>query len=162
MKSHRRIAVLVALVTLLVAQAASAHAQTSDAPQGRIAGEVILGTDGATLGDDLVVDFIVLVGSEIGAALTALAPLGVAAFGINCATGPELMHEHLRYLSAHSPLPIFCQPNAGLPHVENDRAVYDLDPQGLRDALGVFVGEYGVSLIGGCCGTTPAHMAQVV
>ena len=103
-----------------------------------------------------------LVGSEIGAALTALAPLGIAAFGINCATGPEQMHEHLRYLSAHSPLPIICQPNAGLPRVENDRAVYDLDPQGLRDAHGVFVGEYGVSLIGGCCGTTPAHMAQVV
>ena len=71
MKSHRRIAVLVALVTLLVAQAASAHAQTSDAPQGRIAGEVILGTDGATLGDDLVVDFIVLVGSEIGGTVSA-------------------------------------------------------------------------------------------
>ena len=103
-----------------------------------------------------------LVGSEIGAAVTALAPLGIDALGINCATGPELMHEHLRYLSRYSPLPILCQPNAGLPRVENDQAVYDLSPAGLRDAHRTFVGEYGVALIGGCCGTTPAHMAAVV
>ena len=103
-----------------------------------------------------------LVGSEIGAAVTALAPLGIDALGINCATGPELMHEHLRYLSQYSPLPILCQPNAGLPRVENDQAVYDLSPAGLRDAHRTFVGEYGVALVGGCCGTTPAHMAAVV
>ena len=103
-----------------------------------------------------------LVGSEIGAAVTALAPLGIDALGINCATGPELMHEHLRYLSQYSPLPILCQPNAGLPRVENDLAVYDLSPAGLRDAHRTFVGEYGVALVGGCCGTTPAHMAAVV
>ena len=103
-----------------------------------------------------------LVGSEIGAAVAALVPLGIDALGINCATGPELMHEHLRYLSQYSPLPILCQPNAGLPRVENDQAVYDLTPEGLRDAHRTFVGEYGVSLIGGCCGTTPAHMAAVV
>jgi 5-methyltetrahydrofolate--homocysteine methyltransferase len=103
-----------------------------------------------------------LVGSEIGAALTALEPLGIDALGINCATGPDYMHEHLRYLSAHSRLPIICQPNAGLPRVENDRAAYDLTPSGLTDAHRVFVGEYGVSIIGGCCGTTPAHMAEVV
>ncbi|MCY3920309.1 MAG: methionine synthase, partial [Chloroflexi bacterium] len=101
-------------------------------------------------------------GSEIGAAVAALVPLGIDALGINCATGPELMHEHLRYLSQYSPLPILCQPNAGLPRVENDQAVYDLTPEGLRDAHRTFVGEYGVSLIGGCCGTTPAHMAAVV
>ena len=103
-----------------------------------------------------------LVGSEIGAAVTALAPLGIDALGINCATGPELMHEHLRYLSQYSPLPILCQPNAGLPRVENDQAVYDLTPEGLCDAHRSFVSEYGVALIGGCCGTTPAHMAAVV
>ncbi len=103
-----------------------------------------------------------LVGSEIGAAVAALAPLGIDALGINCATGPEFMHEHLRYLSRYSPLPILCQPNAGLPRVENDEAVYDLTPDALRDAHRTFVGEYGVSLIGGCCGTTPAHMAAVV
>ncbi len=103
-----------------------------------------------------------LVGSEIGAAVTALAPLGIDALGINCATGPELMHEHLRYLSQYSPLPILCQPNAGLPRVENDQAVYDLSPAGLRDAHRTFVAEYGVALVGGCCGTTPAHMAAVV
>ena len=103
-----------------------------------------------------------LVGSEVGAAVTSLTPLGIDALGVNCATGPDLMHEHLRYLSAHSPLPILCQPNAGLPRVEDDQAVYDLTPQGLVDAHRTFVGEYGVSLIGGCCGTTPAHMAAVV
>ena len=103
-----------------------------------------------------------LVGSEIGAAVTSLVPLGIDALGVNCATGPELMHEHLRYLSAYSALPILCQPNAGLPRVENDLAVYDLTPEGLADAHSTFVGEYGVSLVGGCCGTTPAHMRAVV
>ena len=103
-----------------------------------------------------------LMGSEIGAALTALEPLQIDLFGINCATGPDLMHEHLRYLRDSSPLPIIAQPNAGLPHLENDRAVYDLTPEQLRDAFGVFVREYGVSVIGGCCGTRPAHMQVVV
>ena len=103
-----------------------------------------------------------LVGSEIGAALTALAPLGIDALGLNCATGPDHMHEHLRYLSQASPLPILCQPNAGLPHVEDDRAVYDLTPEGLRAAHETFVREYGVSIVGGCCGTRPAHLAAVI
>ena len=103
-----------------------------------------------------------LVGSEIGAALTALAPLGIDVLGLNCATGPDHMHEHLRYLSRASPLPILCQPNAGLPHVEDDRAVYDLTPEGLRAAHETFVREYGVSIVGGCCGTRPAHLAAVI
>ncbi|MEE9278113.1 MAG: methionine synthase [Dehalococcoidia bacterium] len=103
-----------------------------------------------------------LVGSEIGAALTALEPLGIDALGINCATGPDLMHEHLRYLRDHSPLPIVVQPNAGLPRVEDGRAVYDLSAQALADAHTTFVHEYGASIIGGCCGTTPAHVKAVV
>lgn len=103
-----------------------------------------------------------LMGSEIGAALTALEPLRIDLFGINCATGPDLMHEHLRYLRDTAPLPIIVQPNAGLPRLENDRTVYDLTPEQLRDALSVFVREYGVSVIGGCCGTRPAHMQVVV
>jgi 5-methyltetrahydrofolate--homocysteine methyltransferase len=103
-----------------------------------------------------------LVGSEIGAALTALAPLDIDAFGINCATGPDLMHEHLRYLQHNSPIPILCQPNAGLPRLENGEAVYDLGPDHMLDAYKTFVRDYGVSIIGGCCGTTPDHMRAVV
>ena len=139
---------------LLQGKAAITGAQDAFAEAGREA-PILVSVTIETTGQ-------MLVGSEIGAALTALTPLGIDALGINCATGPEQMHEHLRHLSAHSPLPIICQPNAGLPHVENDLAVYDLDPQGLRAAHGVFVSEYGVSIIGGCCGTTPAHMARVV
>ena len=103
-----------------------------------------------------------LVGSEISAALTAFEPLGLDALGLNCATGPEMMHEHLRYLAAHSPLPIMVQPNAGLPRVENDQAVYDLSAQELVDAHRTFIGEYGARIVGGCCGTTPEHIAAVV
>ena len=103
-----------------------------------------------------------LIGAEIGAALTTLEPLGLDAFGINCATGPDFMYEHLRYLSQRSPLPILCQPNAGLPRTENDRAIYDLTPEGLVKAHTTFVRDYGVNIIGGCCGTTPAHLKAVV
>ena len=103
-----------------------------------------------------------LLGTEIGAALTALAPLGLTAFGLNCATGPELMHEHLRYLAEHSPMALMVQPNAGLPRVEDGRTVYGLTPEALVAAHTTFVRDYGARVIGGCCGTTPEHMRQVV
>ena len=103
-----------------------------------------------------------LMGTEIGAALTALAPMGLAAFGLNCATGPELMHEQLRYLAEHSPMPIMVQPNAGLPRMEDGQAVYGLTPEALVAEHTTFVREYGARVIGGCCGTTPEHMRQVV
>jgi 5-methyltetrahydrofolate--homocysteine methyltransferase len=102
-----------------------------------------------------------LLGSEIGAALTALEPLGIDLIGLNCATGPAEMSEHLRYLSQHARVPLSVMPNAGLPQLTADGAVYPLTPVELADALERFVTEYGVSLIGGCCGTTPEHIRVV-
>lgn len=103
-----------------------------------------------------------LLGSEIGAALTALEPLGIDMIGLNCATGPAEMSEHLRYLSRHSTVPVSCMPNAGLPVLGKDGAHYPLGPAELADAHETFIGEFGLSLIGGCCGTTPEHLRQVV
>ncbi|MFE5487952.1 methionine synthase [Streptomyces sp. NPDC056527] len=103
-----------------------------------------------------------LLGSEIGAALTALEPLGIDMIGLNCATGPAEMSEHLRYLARHSRIPLSCMPNAGLPVLGKNGAHYPLTPVELADAQETFVREYGLSLIGGCCGTTPEHLRQVV
>ncbi|MEV7872207.1 methionine synthase [Streptomyces sp. NPDC088124] len=103
-----------------------------------------------------------LLGSEIGAALTALEPLGIDMIGLNCATGPAEMSEHLRYLARHSRIPLSCMPNAGLPVLGKDGAHYPLTPSELADAQETFVREYGMSLVGGCCGTTPEHLRQVV
>lgn len=103
-----------------------------------------------------------LMGSEIGAALTALEPLGVDAIGLNCATGPAEMSEHLRHLSTHSSVTIACMPNAGLPVLTADGAHYPLTPAELATAHEQFVREFGLGLIGGCCGTTPEHLAAVV
>jgi 5-methyltetrahydrofolate--homocysteine methyltransferase len=103
-----------------------------------------------------------LLGSEIGAALTALQPLGVDAIGLNCATGPAEMSEHLRYLSRHARIPLSCMPNAGLPELTADGARYPLTPGQLADAHDSFTAEFGLALVGGCCGTTPEHMAAVV
>lgn len=102
-----------------------------------------------------------LVGSEIGAALTALAPLRLDGIGLNCATGPELMHEPLRFLAESSPLPLLCSPNAGLPHVEGGQTIYDLTPAELAEAHSSFIREYGVSIVGGCCGSTAEHVRAV-
>ncbi|WP_345800172.1 methionine synthase [Microbacterium sp. AZCO] len=103
-----------------------------------------------------------LMGSEIGAALTAIAPLGVDAIGLNCATGPAEMSEHLRHLSKHSPVPVACMPNAGLPVLTADGAHYPLSPDELAHAHEQFVREFGLGLVGGCCGTTPEHLKAVV
>ncbi|MGI5354285.1 methionine synthase [Streptomyces sp. CA-252508] len=103
-----------------------------------------------------------LLGSEIGAALTALEPLGIDMIGLNCATGPAEMSEHLRYLARHSRVPLSCMPNAGLPVLGKDGAHYPLTAPELADAQEAFVREYGLSLVGGCCGTTPEHLRQVV
>ncbi|HEX5596981.1 MAG TPA: methionine synthase [Micromonosporaceae bacterium] len=103
-----------------------------------------------------------LLGSEIGAALTALEPLGIDLIGLNCATGPAEMTEHLRYLSQHARIPLSVMPNAGLPQLMAEGARYPLTPDELVEALDRFVNEYGVSLVGGCCGTTPAHIEAVV
>ncbi|PGH51233.1 methionine synthase [Streptomyces sp. Ru87] len=103
-----------------------------------------------------------LLGSEIGAALTALEPLGIDMIGLNCATGPAEMSEHLRYLSRHARTPLSCMPNAGLPVLGKDGAHYPLTPAELADAHETFVTDYGMNLVGGCCGTTPEHLRQVV
>ena len=103
-----------------------------------------------------------LLGSEIGAALAALEPLGIDLIGLNCATGPAEMSEHLRYLAGHSPIALACMPNAGLPVLSGDGASYPLEPDGLADAHDSFTAEFGLALVGGCCGTTPDHLAAVV
>ncbi len=103
-----------------------------------------------------------LLGSEIGAALTALEPLGIDLIGLNCATGPAEMSEHLRHLSKHARVRLGVMPNAGLPELGPNGATYPLGPADLATALASFVREYGTSLIGGCCGTTPEHIKAVV
>ncbi|HVQ22672.1 MAG TPA: homocysteine S-methyltransferase family protein, partial [Candidatus Saccharimonadia bacterium] len=103
-----------------------------------------------------------LMGSEIGAALTALEPLSLDLIGLNCATGPAEMSEHLRYLAKHARIGLSAMPNAGLPQLTSDGAYYPLTPGELADAHENFVREYGLSLVGGCCGTTPEHLRQVV
>ncbi|MFF3223829.1 methionine synthase [Nocardia suismassiliense] len=102
-----------------------------------------------------------LVGSEIGAALTALEPLGIDMIGLNCATGPAEMSEHLRHLSRHAQIPVSVMPNAGLPVLGANGADYPLTPEELAVALSGFVSEFGLALVGGCCGTTPEHIRQV-
>jgi 5-methyltetrahydrofolate--homocysteine methyltransferase len=103
-----------------------------------------------------------LLGTEIGAALTALEPLGIDMIGLNCATGPSEMSEHLRYLAAHSRVPLSCMPNAGLPQLTSEGAYYPVTPDELADAQETFAGEFGLAMAGGCCGTTPEHLAAVV
>ncbi len=103
-----------------------------------------------------------LLGSEIGAALTALQPLGIDLIGLNCATGPTEMSEHLRYLSQNARVPLSVMPNAGLPELTATGARYPLRPDELGEAMRWFVTEYGARLVGGCCGTTPEHIAKVV
>ncbi|MGH3672814.1 MAG: methionine synthase [Pseudonocardiaceae bacterium] len=102
-----------------------------------------------------------LLGTEIGAALIALEPLGIDLIGLNCATGPAEMSEHLRQLAKHSRIPLSVMPNAGLPQLGKDGAVYPLTPDELASALAGFVTEFGVRLVGGCCGTTGQHIAAV-
>ncbi|MEJ5867872.1 methionine synthase [Pseudokineococcus sp. 5B2Z-1] len=103
-----------------------------------------------------------LLGSEIGAALTALAALGVDGIGLNCATGPAEMGEHLRHLARHAAVPVTAMPNAGLPQLSKDGAYYPLSPDELAEAHDRFTREFGLALVGGCCGTTPEHLRQVV
>ena len=103
-----------------------------------------------------------LMGTEIGAALTAILGYDIQAFGLNCATGPEPMDEHLRYLQENSPLPISVMPNAGLPRMVDGQAYFPLQPSELAEWHYRFVTERGARLLGGCCGTTPEHLKQVV
>jgi 5-methyltetrahydrofolate--homocysteine methyltransferase len=99
-----------------------------------------------------------LVGTEIGAALAILEPYAIDILGLNCATGPDKMKEHIKYLSEHSPFIISCVPNAGLPENVGGKAHYRLTPLELKMALMHFIEDLGVQIIGGCCGTTFEHI----
>src|SRR5271166_1369810 len=103
-----------------------------------------------------------LLGTEIGAALTALEPFDVDILGLNCATGPKEMNDAVRYLALNSTKEISILPNAGLPFNEGGHAVYKLTPAELAEYHKHFVQDYGVRIVGGCCGTTPAHLKAVV
>ncbi len=103
-----------------------------------------------------------LLGTEIGAALTALAPYDVDVIGMNCATGPREMNDAVRHLCHNSTKHVSVLPNAGLPQNVGGRAVYGLTPDELAEFHTLFVKDYGVRIVGGCCGTTPAHIKAVV
>jgi 5-methyltetrahydrofolate--homocysteine methyltransferase len=103
-----------------------------------------------------------LLGTEIGGALTALEPLDIDIIGMNCATGPAEMNDAVRYLGFNSTKEISVLPNAGLPQNEGGHAVYKLKPEELAQYHKHFVQDYGVRVVGGCCGTTPEHLQAVV
>jgi 5-methyltetrahydrofolate--homocysteine methyltransferase len=103
-----------------------------------------------------------LLGTEISAALTSLEPYDIDVIGINCATGPKEMSEHVRTLVESSPKPVFVMPNAGIPENVGGHAQYHLSPEEMTQYLSHFVKDLGVSVVGGCCGTTPEHIRQVV
>ena len=103
-----------------------------------------------------------LLGTEIGAALTALELLDCDLIGLNCATGPKEMNDAVRYLGLNSTKPISVLPNAGLPFNDRGNTVYKLTPESLAEYHKHFVHDYGVRVVGGCCGTTPEHLKAVV
>ncbi len=104
-----------------------------------------------------------LLGTDIGAVLTTLQALDVDVIGLNCSTGPEDMRDAIRYLGEYSPLPVHCIPNAGIPiQGPNGETVFPEQPEPLAAVLGEYVERYGVSIVGGCCGTTPAHISAIV
>ncbi|MBA2340685.1 MAG: homocysteine S-methyltransferase family protein, partial [Pyrinomonadaceae bacterium] len=103
-----------------------------------------------------------LMGTEIGAALTALEPFPIDVVGMNCATGPKEMAENVRYLCENSPFPVSVIPNAGIPENVGGHAHYKETPASLSADLLHFARDYGVSIVGGCCGTTPAHLKAIV
>nr|WP_088893605.1 methionine synthase [Leptolyngbya ohadii] len=102
-----------------------------------------------------------LVGSDVAAMLSILEPYPIDVLGLNCATGPDRMAEHIKYLSQHSPFVVSCIPNAGIPENVGGHAHYKLTPMELRMALTRFVEDLGVQVIGGCCGTKPEHIQQL-
>jgi len=101
-----------------------------------------------------------LLGTDIGAALAILEPLGIDVIGLNCSTGPDYMREPIRYLTSHTRLPVSAIPNAGLPLNVDGQAVYPMQPVPMAEMLAAFVTEFGCNIIGGCCGTTPEHIRE--
>src|ERR687884_809143 len=104
-----------------------------------------------------------LLGTDISAVLATLEALEVDVIGLNCSTGPEDMRDAIRFLGEHSPLPVHCIPNAGLPLQGPDgETIFPEQPDPLANTLQEFVERYGINIVGGCCGTTPAHIAAIV
>ena len=103
-----------------------------------------------------------LLGTDAAAVLAILESLHVDVIGFNCSTGPEHMREPIRYITAHTALPVACIPNAGLPINVEGRAHYPLEPVPMATELASFVSEYGVSIVGGCCGSTTEHIRELV
>jgi 5-methyltetrahydrofolate--homocysteine methyltransferase len=104
-----------------------------------------------------------LLGTDVSSALTTLEALGVDALGLNCSTGPEDMRDAIRFLGEHASVPVHCIPNAGLPlQGPNGETIFPEEPGPLATVLGDYVERYGVGIVGGCCGTTPAHIAAIV
>ena len=103
-----------------------------------------------------------LLGTDISSVLATLEALKVDVIGLNCSTGPEDMRDAIRFLGEHSPVPVHCIPNAGIPHQGPDgETVFPEEPEPLAEALGEFVKRYGVTIVGGCCGTTPDHIRAI-
>ncbi|HET6868935.1 MAG TPA: homocysteine S-methyltransferase family protein, partial [Solirubrobacteraceae bacterium] len=103
-----------------------------------------------------------LLGTDISAVLTTLEALDVDVIGLNCSTGPEDMRDAIRFLGEHCPVPVHCIPNAGLPlQGPNGETIFPEEPEPLADTLNEFVERYGISIVGGCCGTTPAHIEAI-
>ena len=102
-----------------------------------------------------------LLGTDISAVLATLEALDVDVIGLNCSTGPEDMRDAIRFLGEFCPVPVHCIPNAGLPlQGPNGETIFPEEPGPLAEVLGEFVERYGVSIVGGCCGTTPEHIAR--
>jgi 5-methyltetrahydrofolate--homocysteine methyltransferase len=103
-----------------------------------------------------------LLGTDINASLTILEGMGIDVIGLNCSTGPEHMREPVRFLGENSTLPVSCIPNAGLPLNVDGQAVYPLEPEPFANDLYEFVTKHNISVVGGCCGTTPEHLKRLV
>ena len=103
-----------------------------------------------------------LLGTDISAVLTTLEALSVDAIGLNCSTGPEDMRDAIRFLGENCSVPVHCIPNAGLPlQGPNGETIFPEEPEPLANVLGEFIERYGVTIVGGCCGTTPAHITAI-
>ena len=103
-----------------------------------------------------------LLGTDINASLAILEGMGIDVIGLNCSTGPEHMREPIRFLGENSTLPVSCIPNAGLPLNVDGQAVYPLEPEPFANDMYEFVTKHNISVVGGCCGTTPAHLKLLV
>src|SRR5207237_8957123 len=103
-----------------------------------------------------------LLGTDIAAVMSTLVALRIDIVGLNCSTGPEYMREPVRFLAENCPLPISTIPNAGIPLNVNGLAVYPMEPEPMAAALREFISEFGVNIVGGCCGSSNEHLRAIV